>query len=169
MPYDWVQKDRVSEGRALELWPHNSLPPHGFVGFILATFCLITLPLFSLMGTVVFWALLPFLMITVAVIWFALRKNHFSRHIIERLTLGSDAIELVRQNPSGAVQSWSCNGYWAKVQLHQKGGPVPNYVTLSGNGREVEIGAFLSEDERKALYDDLRQAIKGYRDTSEPL
>jgi uncharacterized membrane protein len=40
---------------------------------------------------------------------------------------------------------------------------VPNYVTLSGNGREVEIGAFLSEDERKALYQDLAQTFLDYR------
>ncbi|XXK30128.1 DUF2244 domain-containing protein [Rhodobacteraceae bacterium nBUS_24] len=163
MPYDWVQKDRIAEVCKIELWPHNSLPPQGFAGFILATFCLITLPLFSLMGTMVFWALLPFLMITLLVIWVALRKNYFNRHILERLTLGREAIELVRQNPSGTIQSWSCNGYWAKVQLHPTGGPVPNYVTLSGNGREVEIGAFLSEDERKALYDDLQRALQGYK------
>ena len=163
MPYDWVQKARIAEGCMIELWPHNSLPPQGFAGFILATFCLITLPLFSLMGTMVFWALLPFLMITLLVIWVALRKNYFNRHILERLTLGREAIELVRQNPSGTIQSWSCNGYWAKVQLHPTGGPVPNYVTLSGNGREVEIGAFLSEDERKALYDDLQRALQGYK------
>jgi uncharacterized membrane protein len=47
--------------------------------------------------------------------------------------------------------------------MHPKGGPVPNYVTLSGNGREVEIGAFLSEEERKALYDDLRHLVQAYK------
>jgi uncharacterized membrane protein len=36
---------------------------------------------------------------------------------------------------------------------------VPNYVTLSGAGREVEIGAFLSEDERKALYGELSDRV----------
>jgi len=163
MPYDWVQKNRISEGRALELWPHNSLPPRGFAGFILATFCLITLPLFSLMGTAVFWALLPFLMAALAMIWIALRKSYFNQHILETLTLGQEEIELVRQNPSGSIQSWSCNGYWAKVQLHPKGGPVPNYITLSGNGRDVEIGAFLSEEERKALFGELQAAVQAYK------
>ena len=163
MPYDWIQKNHKSDSQILELWPHNSLTPNGFAGFILATFVLITLPLYALIGTAVFWALLPFLMTTLVVIWVALRRSHFNRHILERLTLDSEAIELVRQNPSGSTQSWSCNGYWAKVQLHPKGGPVPNYVTLSGNGREVEIGSFLSEEERKALYDDLRKLVKSYK------
>lgn len=163
MPYDWIQKQQSPRSRIIELWPHNSLPPNGFAGFILATFALITLPLYGLMGTVVFWALLPFLMVTLGVIWVALRRSYFNRQILEQLTLDSEEIELVRQNPSGATQSWSCNGYWAKVQMHPKGGPVPNYVTLSGNGREVEIGAFLSEEERKALYDDLRRLVQAYK------
>ncbi|MAC73109.1 MAG: DUF2244 domain-containing protein [Paracoccaceae bacterium] len=163
MPYDWIQKQQSPGSRIIELWPHNSLPPNGFAGFILATFALITLPLYGLMGTVVFWALLPFLMVTLGVIWVALRRSYFNRQILEQLTLDSEEIELVRQNPSGATQSWSCNGYWAKVQMHPKGGPVPNYVTLSGNGREVEIGAFLSEEERKALYDDLRHLVQAYK------
>lgn len=163
MPYDWIQKQQSPDSRIIELWPHNSLPPNGFAGFILATFTLITLPLYGLIGTAVFWALLPFLMVTLGVIWVALRRSYFNRQILERLTLDSEEIELVRHNPSGATQSWSCNGYWTKVQLHPKGGPVPNYVTLSGNGREVEIGAFLSEEERKALYDDLRNVVKAYK------
>ena len=41
-------------------------------------------------------------------------------------------------------------------------GPLPNYVTLSGNGREVEIGAFLSEDERKSLFKELKSALASY-------
>jgi uncharacterized membrane protein len=45
------------------------------------------------------------------------------------------------------------------VTLHPKGGPIPNYVTLSGNGREVEIGSFLSEPERLSLYDELSKLL----------
>ena len=43
--------------------------------------------------------------------------------------------------------------------MHKTGGPVPNYVTLSGKGREVEIGAFLSEDERVSLFGELEDAL----------
>lgn len=37
---------------------------------------------------------------------------------------------------------------------------MPHYVTLSGAGREVEIGAFLSEDERKELYAELSEKVR---------
>jgi uncharacterized membrane protein len=36
---------------------------------------------------------------------------------------------------------------------------VPNYLTLKGNGREVEIGAFLSEPERLTLRRELMAAL----------
>jgi uncharacterized membrane protein len=40
---------------------------------------------------------------------------------------------------------------------------VPNYLTLKGEGREVELGAFLSEEERVALHAALRDRIPQLR------
>ena len=53
--------------------------------------------------------------------------------------------------------------YWAKLKIYETEGPVANYITLTGNGKEVELGAFLSEDERKALYGELEQMLGGYK------
>ena len=164
MPYRWnTQQHNKSEMRLLELWPHNSLPKRGFAGFIMITFCLILLPLLSLTGTIIFWGLLPFMMMALWGIWVALQKSYKRNQILERLQFGETQLELTRTNPSGEVQSWECEGYWSLAQLYPRGGPVPNYVTLNGNGREVEIGAFLSEDERKSLYDELRTALALYK------
>jgi uncharacterized membrane protein len=57
------------------------------------------------------------------------------------------------------VKEWECNRYWTKVLKYEAEGPVPHYVTLRGEGREVEIGAFLSEEERIALFDDLNRSF----------
>ena len=54
----------------------------------------------------------------------------------------------MRHGPKGKRQDWEANPYWLRVTLHETDGPVPNYLTLKGDGREVELGAFLSEDER---------------------
>ncbi len=155
MPYDWTSSEPGATALELRLWPHQSLPPKGFAAFILATFTMATLPLYGLLGTVLLWGLLPFLLIALAGIYYALRRNDRDRQILEVLTLTPQDLHLVRHNPRGPEQEWQCNTYWARIALHEGGGPVPNYVTLSGAGREVEIGAFLSEDERKALYSDL--------------
>jgi uncharacterized membrane protein len=37
---------------------------------------------------------------------------------------------------------------------------VPNYLTLSGGGREVELGAFLTPVERVELKDTLESALR---------
>jgi uncharacterized membrane protein len=50
-----------------------------------------------------------------------------------------------------------------QVQLYPTGGPVPQYLTLKGGGREVELGAFLSEDERRTLKDDLHRRLANHR------
>ncbi|SFE21469.1 DUF2244 domain-containing protein [Roseivivax sediminis] len=159
MPYRWTD-DTQGYPAELTLWPHNSLPPAGFAAFILATFTMATLPLYGLLGTVLLWGLLPFLLIALGGLYWALRRNEADRRILEILTLERERMRLVRHNPRGACQEWEGNPYWTRVTLHPKGGPVPFYVTLSGAGREVEIGAFLSEDERKALYDELSTRVR---------
>ncbi len=43
--------------------------------------------------------------------------------------------------------------------MQETDGPVLNYLTLRGGGRTVEIGSFLSEQERPKLAQDLRDAF----------
>ncbi len=162
MPYQWSDNADSGGGtQRLTLWPHRSLPRAGFAAVILGCFTAITLPLYGLLGTVLLWGMLPFVLMAVAALWWGLEASYKSGDIEENLVLAPTDLHLVRRNPGGDTQEWHCNAYWARATLHAKGGPVPNYVTLSGNGREVEIGAFLSEDERKALYDDLSRRLAG--------
>ncbi|MDX5381419.1 MAG: DUF2244 domain-containing protein [Rhodobacterales bacterium] len=161
MPYTWTApQDRH---RTLKLWPHRSLPRRGMAAFILATFVMILMPLFAVIGTAVLWGLLPFLMAAVGAVWWGLERSYRDGNILEELTMDPGHIHLTRTNPKGDRQEWDCNCYWARAELHPQGGPVPNYVTLTGNGRTVEIGAFLSEDERKDLFNELCEALRLYK------
>ena len=153
MPYRWTTSDTTEE---LQAWPHQSLPPKGFAAFIGATIGLIMIPLVPLLGSVVLWGILPFMLLAVAGIWWALQRNHRDHQILEVLRVSPDQLTLTRHNPRTPDQNWECNAYWAEAFLHPSGGPVPHYLTLRGNGREVELGAFLSQEERQALYGDLR-------------
>jgi uncharacterized membrane protein len=76
------------------------------------------------------------------------------------MELWSDCVELKRINPNGSIQKWSANPYWTEINLTEKDGPVRNYLMLRGSGRTIEIGAFLSEDERPILAQDLRDAFR---------
>lgn len=144
----------------MQLKPHESLPARGMVTFVISTFTLILIPAFALLGTPLLWVLLPFLLSAVWGMYFALQRNHKQRHITEILTLTEGTAELIRTNPNGDTQTWECNRYWIQVTKHETSGPIPNYVTLKGMGREVEIGAFLSEEERVELFNDLKRALK---------
>lgn len=99
-------------------------------------------------------------MAAIAGLKLALDRSHRDAQVCEVLTLTEKRAHLIRHNPRGPVQEWQCNIYWARAQMHEHGGPVPHYATLAGDGRKVEIGAFLSEDERIALYDELLTALR---------
>ncbi|MDG1432328.1 MAG: DUF2244 domain-containing protein [Paracoccaceae bacterium] len=153
MPYEWSRHQNETR---LEIWPYRSLPKLGFVIVISIATLLLALPAFALLGTIVLWSLMPFMAVAIAGLWFGLQKSYRDGEVLEELSITEDEITLTRHQPKKPVQSWSCNVYWATTHLHQDKGPVPDYVTLKGNGREVEIGAFLSKDERNKLYSELR-------------
>ena len=82
MPYRWTSEAETQNSeRVLELWPHNSLPKSGFALFIAVTFLLILLPLLAMVGTVIFWGLLPFMMFALWGIWTALQKSYANNQI----------------------------------------------------------------------------------------
>lgn len=149
------------EGRALPrvrllMEPHQSLTPRGFVIFIGVTAALFLLPLLAVLGSPVLWGLLPFFGLAVAGVWYAIRRNQRDAQITEELTLWPDRALLRHIAARGPEQTWEANPYWITVELLQKGGPVPNYIVLKGGPRPVEIGRFLSEEERVELAADLR-------------
>lgn len=177
MPYEWVKRPDGAPEKSgasshaqgdkvraeLHLWPYRSLPRRGFVLFIGATAIMLTIPLMAVLGTALLWGILPFIVLTVGGIWWALGRSYRDGELTEILTLTDARIALERRAPNGRVQSWEANPYWVQVRLHPAGGPVPDYLTLKGGDREVELGAFLTPEERRELAVELRQAIADLR------
>lgn len=162
MPYEWKDPVDGSGGQSLTLWPHRSLEPRGFVLFFAITAGFFTFPLLAVLGTVTLWYILPPILLTVTLMWLMLKRNYRDGELLEVLTIARDQMQLVRHNPRSADQSWQANPYWVTISMHEKGGPVANYVTLTGAGREVEIGAFLSPEERVTLYNDLQGRLSRF-------
>lgn len=163
MPYQWSPPAGSAPATQLSLWPHRSLPRRGFVIFIVITCAMLCLPLMLLLGTSALWGVLPFPALAVAGVWLALQRTYLSGRLREELHIDADTVQLTRVNPRGDIQAWECNSHWARACLHPVRGPVPNYITLRGEGREVELGAFLSEDERKTLYGEVQSALSAVR------
>lgn len=172
MPYQWTEP-KIPSGDALpkvappvaqlHLWPYRSLPRGGFVGFFGATAAMAALPLLMVLGSPVLWGLLPFLLVTFGALWFAIQATYRTGEVREELRLWPDRVLLLRHDPRGPPRRWEANPHWVRAALHETGGPVPNYLTLTGSGRTVEIGAFLSEEERLSLWEELPRAIGGLR------
>ena len=155
MPYEWSDENGTQK---LDLWAHNSLPARGFVLFIAVTAGLFLLPLVAVLGSPVLWGILPFMLIALAAAWWAMERNRADRQMTEVLTITADKITLMRTDKSGQ-RHWQANPYWIRVACDPKSGPVEHYLTLEGGPRRVEIGAFLTAEERQILEGELREAL----------
>lgn len=157
MPYELTRNTPTNV--RLRLWPHNALAPRGYTVVISMTALTLAMPLIAVLGSPALWGLLPFALIALWGLWFALDRNYRDRSILEEMELSRDGVVLRRFNPNGPVQDWKADPHWVTVNLIPRGGPVSHYLTLTGGGREVELGAFLMPDERIKLSDDLSDLL----------
>ncbi len=158
------QRLSPTEGKiTLRLWPHRSLPRRGMAAFIAITAVLVALPLLALLGSALLWGVLPFFVLAIAGVWWGLERSYRDGDILEELTLTETEITLTRSGPRRARQHWQANPHWVRAVLHQRGGPVPDYLTLQGGPREVELGAFLTPEERRALFGEVTAALAALR------
>jgi len=144
---------------SLTIWPHRSMPTHGFHKILMFTGGMLCLPLIPLLGTPVGWALIPFLLATLFLLWFFIRWNYKDGTLHEDLKIWDDLITVERVDPKGRIQRWHANPFWVRTELYADG-KIENYLTLIGNGREIELGAFLSPEERVSLRDDVDRALR---------
>ena len=135
----------------------------GLAGFVGITAALMAVPLLALLGSILLWGILATLALALSGVWWALQASWRRGRVTETLHIWRDHLHLTRHNPDGSVQTWDANPYWVDITLHPTTGPVPHYLTLSGGGRVVELGTFLSEPERVALAGDLTTLLHRLR------
>lgn len=163
MPYRWTSSPDTKTSRAeLHLWPYRSLPRTGFVWVIAITAGLLSLPLLSILGSGVLWGVLPFAALVVWGLWYAIQTTYRSGAIHETLVLTPDALTVTRRDPGKTDRVWSTNPYWVRSML-RRDGPVEEYLTLTDGQREIELGEFLTPEERVALHGELGKALARMR------
>lgn len=161
MPYRW--SGSPPEVR-LEVWPYRSLPKTGFAAFIAATAVFLTLPLLAVLGSPLLWGLLPFVAGTVWALWAALSRSYRAGAIREELILTPERATLTHSRAGKAPKLWEANPYWLRAELHPSGGPVADYLTLTGGPRAVEIGRGLTPEERRRLQREISDTLAALRD-----
>lgn len=150
----------------------RTLRPHRSMSATAGGWCLglaaagLTLPLLPLLGTTAGWGMLPFLVAALLGLDWAFRRSHADARLSEELRLWPDLITVVRREARGGrIRHWHANPFWVEVRLHHDA-TLEKYLTLRGNGREIELGAFLSPDEREVIHHDLTMALAAVRNRS---
>ena len=142
------------------LWPHRSLSRKGFRGVMALTAGGLALPLIALAPTGLSFALAPYCIAALALLWLTLKLSYRTGRLTEELRLWHDAIAVERREPWGRIRRWAANPYWVDVDLADTK-EIERYLTLRGSGRRIELGAFLTPEERVELAEELRTRIAG--------
>lgn len=164
MPYEWHDTAPDQTGAVsyrVTLWPYRSLPRRGFAWFIGLTAGFMALPVVAMLGTAVLWGLLPFMLLVIGGIWVAIQHSYAQGDMAEELTLDRRTAHVARRDPGGRRREWTTNSYWLRATLRR--GPVESYLTLTDGQREIELGAFLTPEERRSLHDDLQRRLARLR------
>ena len=134
----------------LKIWPHRSCSKHNFrIVFGFVALGLIAPPILFLNLNMTIH-ILPFSIAALILFYFFCEKNFLDAKLTETLKIFPGNIVLHRSEPSGRVKTWTANPFWTRVNLYENG-PVEKYLTLKEKGIEVELGAFLTPQEREDL------------------
>lgn len=106
------------------------------------------------------WPILPFAGLEVLVLawgfWHVQRRSGDS----EVLVVGDEYVDVTRRS-GGCVESFRFPRHWVRVELERRRARhFPTRLKIGSHGRFVEIGHFLTDDERSSLAGALRGQLE---------
>ena len=139
------------------LTPNRSLSRFGFwVLFITVSLSASVVGIsFMQMGA---WPVLGFCGLEMLVLFIAFRANYISGQKSEEVKLTENLLEVRKISPLGHVLRWRFEPTWLQITIDE---PLKHdsKLQLASHGRSLEIGAFLTPEERLQLADALRSAL----------
>ena len=107
-----------------------------------------------------YWPVLPFAGLEVVVLGIAFYLCFARSQIREVVSVNADVVTVDkgRRRPQ---EHWECPRAWARISLQRSRITwYPSRLVIAFQGRQVEIGQFLAEQERRELADELEQTIR---------
>ena len=156
-----VKIDQKTGGSLFVVEPNQSLSRERLLltfGLI-ATTCFAIAFAFAAKG---FWPVLPFAGLEVALVGYGFYYTYNRCSTIEVIRLSEDIlyIEKGRFRPE---QQHKFITAWVRIR-HQLGiGHYPSRLLIGSHGKEIEVGAELTEDDRKSLATQLKHQLAVYR------
>mgnify|MGYP001823426394 CR=1 FL=1 len=139
------------------LWPNRSLGRKGFRNTMILAIIGTTIPMVPLYRAAATPWILLFGIVPVALLFFLFIRNYRDGRLTEEIRIYPNAIAVERREPSGEILRWHANPYWVRIKMQDE--PIENYLTLEGNQRTIELGAFLSPEERETLKAEIETVI----------
>jgi len=151
----------------IELRPHCALTPRGARWFF-AGLCAAVLAVSAPFAARGLWPVVPFAGLELLVLAWALRATLMRRDRHESITVTAEAV-VIESQQRGHRGQVVFPRHWAQVTLHRSAVPWhPSRLTIASHGRLCEVGAFLTEEERRELAGRLQRLI-GRINESPPL
>ena len=107
-----------------------------------------------------YWPVLPFAGIEVIVLGIAFYLCLLRSQVREVISVNADVVT-VEKGRHRAQEHWECPRAWARISLQRS--PLtwyPSRLVITFQGRQVEIGKFLTERERCELAEELEYTIR---------
>ncbi len=147
----------------LTISPHRSLSKKGFkiLMLIVTILCLTGGIIFWFLGA---WPVFGFFGLDIVLIYIAFKVSYRRGEIYERLSIVSEKFKISRGFPSGKLQEWELNPYWAKVELITQN--KNTQLLIRSGDKVVSIGSFLNQVAKENLKDTISKSIHKYRATN---
>lgn len=116
--------------------------------------------LFTLLGA---WPVLGFLGgEVVLVLGLVSLHRGWSRAAEEVVQLADGRLTVRRRDGRGGQEAADLDAYWARLEMEERPGAVP-VLRAVARGRSVEMGRFLSAEEKQSMAEALDSALRHYR------
>jgi uncharacterized membrane protein len=150
--------------KRIELAPNCSLTPAGARLFF-ASICLFSLAFSLFFACLGFWPVLPFWALEMLALGLCLNASMRRRRYTQTVTITDSQISLVTRSRRGEAKQEFAR-HWAKVRLRTPRTRLhPSRLTIESRGRAIEVGSFLTEEERCVLATRLTCLVGGMNES----
>jgi uncharacterized membrane protein len=150
--------------KRIELAPNCSLTPTGAKLFFVSI-CLFSLAFSLLFACLGFWPVLPFWGLEMLALGLCLQASMRRRRYTQTVTITDSQISLVTRSRRGEAKQEFAR-HWAKVRLRTPRTRLyPSRLMIESRGRAIEVGSFLTEEERCVLATRLRGLVGGMNES----
>jgi uncharacterized membrane protein len=149
------------------VYPHRSLGPTGFL-VLMAALCACSFTvglIFFLSGA---WPVVGFLGLDVLVVYAAFRLNYRAARAYETVRLTAAELEIIQVDVRGHGRRATFQPYWMAIDMDDPP-RRDSRLTLRSHGRRLEIGRFLTPQEKLDLARALRRALAEARRPGAPM